>query len=222
MSPYQRYLLPRLVHCVCGSPAIGHQRQLVVPAARGRVLEIGFGSGLNLPYYDRSRVEWVWALEPSPQMRALAAPRVALSGLDVRMLDLPGEVLPLPDRSVDTVVVTFTLCTIADVAAALAQMRRVLRPEGLLLFCEHGAAPDAGVRRWQDRLNPVWRRLAGGCNLNREIAPLIRSAGFRLDSVHNAYLPGTPRFAGYNTWGSARSDWLRPWMCRPSSDARGC
>ena len=103
-------------------------------------------------------------------------------------------------------VVTFTLCTIPDVEAALAQIRRVLRRDGQLLFCEHGAAPDAGVRRWQDRLNGVWRPLAGGCNLNREIAPLIRSAGFRIDELHNAYLPGTPRFAGYISWGSARPD----------------
>ena len=204
MNAYERYLLPRLIHCVCGSPIIDHQRRLVVPGARGRVLEIGFGSGLNLPHYDRSRVEWIWALEPSPQMRDLAAPRVAASGLDVRMLDLPGEVLPLPNHSVDTVVVTFTLCTIPDAAAALGQMRRVLRPDGQLLFCEHGAAPDAGVRRWQDRLNGVWGKFAGGCHLNREIAPLIQSAGFRLDDVRSGYLPRTPRFAGYNTWGSAR------------------
>jgi SAM-dependent methyltransferase len=206
MGTYERYVLPRLINCVCGSPLVDHQRRLVVPCARGRVLEIGFGSGLNLPHYDRSRVELVWGLEPSPQMRALAAARVAASGLDVRFLDMPGEHLPLPDRSVDTVVVTFTLCTIPDVMAALGQIRRVLRPDGELLFCEHGAAPDARVRRWQDRLDGVWGRLAGGCHLNRDIAALIRAAGFRLDAVHSAYLPGTPRFAGYNTWGTARVD----------------
>jgi SAM-dependent methyltransferase len=206
MSPnlYERYLLPKLIHCVCGSPVIEQQRRLVVPGARGRVLEVGFGSGLNLPHYERSRVEWIWALEPSPQMRALAAPRVMASGLDVRMLDLPGEALPLPDRSVDTVLMTFTLCTIGDAAAALAQMRRVLRPDGQLLFCEHGAAPDTGVRRWQDRLDGLWGRLAGGCHLNREMAPLIESAGFHLDAVQSRYLAGTPRFTGYNTWGIAR------------------
>ncbi len=206
MNAYQKYLLPGLVNCVCGSPVIRHQRERVVPAARGRVLEIGFGSGLNLPYYDRLRVEWIWALEPSMQMRALAAPRVASSGLDVRMIGLPGEALPLPDRSVDTVLVTFTLCTIPDVESALAQMRRVLRRNGRLLFCEHGASPDAGVRRWQDRLSGVWRPLAGGCNLNREIVPLIQTAGFKIVKLNNAYLPGTPRFAGYTTWGSARAD----------------
>lgn len=203
MSLYERYILPPLVHCVCGSPVIDHQRRLVVPRARGRVLEIGFGSGLNLPHYDRSRVEWLWALEPSAQMRALAAPRLAGSGLDVRMLDLPSEALPLPDRSVDTVLVTFTLCTIPGVDAALGEMRRVLRRDGQLLFCEHGAAPDAGVRRWQDRLDGVWSRWAGGCHLNRETVPMIRLAGFRLGEVQSAYLPRTPRFAGYNTWGIA-------------------
>ena len=203
MNLYERYLLPRVTHCACGSPLIDRQRRRVVPRARGRVLEVGFGSGLNLPHYDRSRVESVWALEPSEQMRALAAPRVAASGLDVRMLDLPGEALPLPDHSADTVVVTFTLCTIADAAAALRQIHRVLRPDGELLFCEHGAAPDAGVRRWQDRLNPLWGRLGGGCNLNREIQPMIRSAGFRFEEVHSAYLPKTPRFLGYVSRGVA-------------------
>jgi len=203
MSLYERHLLPRVVNCVCGSRVIEYQRRLVVPQATGRVLEVGFGSGLNLAHYDRTRVEWIWALEPSAPMRALAAPRIAASPLDVRWLDLPGEDLPLPDHSVDSIVVTYTLCTIPDATAALHQMRRVLRPGGKLLFCEHGAAPEAGVRRWQDRLDGVWRLLAGGCHLNRETAPMIVSAGFRLDQVQSGYLPGTPRFAGYNTWGAA-------------------
>jgi len=184
---------------------IEHQRRLVVPRAFGRVLEIGFGSGLNLPHYDRSSVKQVWALEPSAPMRALAAPGIAASGLDVRLLDMPGEELPLPDQSVDSIVVTYSLCTIADAMAALRQMRRVLRPGGSLLFCEHGAAPDARVRRWQDRLDGLWGRCAGGCHLNREVAAMITSAGFRMDWMESAYLPGTPRFAGFNTWGAATS-----------------
>ena len=203
MTLYDRYILPRIVNCVCGSPAIQHQRRQVVPQAEGQVLEVGFGSGLNLPFYDPTRVRQLWALEPSAPMRALAGPRIAASGLDVRLLDMPGEALPLPDRCVDSVVVTYTLCTIADALAALGQMRRVLRPGGRLLFSEHGAAPDAGVRRWQDRLDGLWGRCAGGCHLNREVASLITSAGFQLDQVESAYLPGTPRFAGYNTWGAA-------------------
>jgi ubiquinone/menaquinone biosynthesis C-methylase UbiE len=204
MGLYQRYLLPRLIHCACGSPVIEHQRRLVVPQAQGQVLDIGFGSGLNLPHYRRDRVERLWALEPSAGMRALAAPRIAASGLDVQLLDLPGEAIPLPDRSIDCVVLTFTLCTIPDAAAALAQVRRVLRPGGRLLFCEHGAAPDAGVRRWQDWLDGLWGRLAGGCHLNRDMAPLIEGAGFRFDDLRSRYLPRTPRFAGYHTWGCAR------------------
>lgn len=203
MSLYDRYVLPRLVHCVCGSRVIEHQRRLVVPKAAGRVLEIGFGSGLNLPYYDRSRVDSIWALEPSEPMRSLAAPRIAAAGLDVRLIDRPAEELPLPDRSIDCVVVTYSLCTIPDAMAALRQMHRVLRPGGRLLFSEHGAAPDAGVRCWQDRLDGLWGRCAGGCHLNREIRPMIAAAGFRIDWAESAYLPGTPRFAGFNTWGEA-------------------
>jgi len=204
MGLYQRYLLPRLVQCACGSPVIDRQRRKVVPLAQGEVLEIGFGSGLNLPHYRREHVTRLWALEPSAGMRALAAARVAGSGLDVQWLDLPGEAVPLPDGSVDCVVMTYTLCTIPDAAAALAQVRRVLRPGGRLLFCEHGAAPDADVRRWQDRLDGLWGRFAGGCHLNREMEPLIVSAGFRFDDLQSRYLPKTPRFAGYNTWGCAR------------------
>lgn len=203
MSLYERYVLPRIVNCVCGSPVIEHQRRLVVPRAFGLVLEIGFGSGLNLPHYDRSSVKQVWALEPSAPMRALATPRIVASGLDVRLLDMPGEELPLPDQSVDSIVVTYSLCTIADAMAALRQMRRVLRPGGSLLFSEHGAAPDARVRRWQDRLDGLWGRCAGGCHLNREVAAMITSAGFRMQWMESAHLPGTPRFAGFNTWGAA-------------------
>ncbi|MFO1199422.1 MAG: methyltransferase domain-containing protein [Burkholderiaceae bacterium] len=203
MNPYDRFILPRLTNCVCGGSRVTRLRQLVVPRARGRVLEIGFGSGLNLAHYDRSCVDRIWALEPSAQMRALAMPRVARSGLDVRIIDAPAERLPLEAGSVDTVVATFVLCTIPDPSAALACALRALRPGGQLLFCEHGAAPDADVRRWQDRLNRPWRRLAGGCHLNRDIAGLIESAGFRIGELDSAYLPSAPRFVGYVSRGVA-------------------
>jgi ubiquinone/menaquinone biosynthesis C-methylase UbiE len=204
MNVYERHVLPRLTHWLCGSPTIDRQRRAIVPRARGRVLEIGFGSGLNLPHYVRDRVDRVWALEPSPEMRALAAARIADSGLDVQLLDASAEAVPLPDASVDTVLVTFSLCTIPDPSAALREARRVLRPDGQLLFCEHGAAPDATVRRWQDRVNGVWKRCAGGCSLNRDVTQLLEAAGFAIAEARRAYLPGTPRVVGYVTWGSAR------------------
>lgn len=204
MNPYDRYLLPRLTHWACSSPVIERQRALVVPRARGRVLEIGFGSGLNLPHYVHSTVEWIWALEPSAPMRELAAPRIAASGIEVRLLDAKAEEAPLPDASVDSAVVTFSLCTIPDPLAALSHVRRMLKPEGRLLFVEHGAAPNPTVRRWQDRLNGVWGRLAGGCNLNREIVALIEGAGFAVEDIDRAYLRHTPRVVGYVSWGAAR------------------
>jgi ubiquinone/menaquinone biosynthesis C-methylase UbiE len=202
---YDRYLLPRLTHWVCSSPAVQRQRRRVVPRAHGRVLEVGFGSGLNLPHYTTAQVKWIWAVEPSAPMLTLAKPRILASGLDVRCMAAVAEHLPLADASADSVVLTFCLCTVTDPAAALGEIRRVLQPGGPLLFSEHGAAPDTSVRRWQDRLNDVWGRLAGGCNLNRSIVPLIEASGFRLEEVRSEYMPKAPRIAGYVSWGVARS-----------------
>ncbi len=201
---YDRYLLPCLTHWVCASPAIERLRRRVVPRARGRVLEVGFGSGLNLPHYTKSQVEWIWAVEPSVPMHKLAEPRIEASGLDVRCIEAVAEEIPLPSASADSAVLTFCLCTVKDPVAALSEVRRVLRPDGRLLFSEHGAAPDPGVRLWQDRLNGVWGRLAGGCNLNRSIVRLIEDGGFRFDEVHSDYMPSAPRVAGYVSWGVAR------------------
>ena len=178
------------------------QRAKLVPQAHGRVLEMGVGSGLNLPYYDAARVTQLHALDPSPELWRLAADRVAGTGIAVEYLEAGAEAVPLANRSVDTVVITYTLCTLPDVAGALAEARRVLRPGGRLLFCEHGVAPDHGVRRWQNRLNPAWRRLAGGCHLNRDAPALIAQAGFRITALDSMYLPGW-RPASFNVWGSA-------------------
>jgi len=174
----------------------------VVPLASGEVLEIGVGSGLNFPFYDPSRVAKLWGLEPSAEMRRLAQGAVRSLPFEFEFIDLPGEEIPLDANSVDTVLVTYTLCTIPEVHAALRGMARVLRPGGRLIFCEHGAAPDAEVRRWQDRLNPIWRRLSGGCELNRSIPELIRSSGFAIEALETMYLPGW-RPAAFNYWGSA-------------------
>lgn len=202
MGLYSKYALPRVIHFTCGLKPNMRQREKVVPRARGRVLEVGIGSGLNLPFYDRSKVTKIWGLDPSPEMTRMAARAARSLAIDLELIGLPAEQIPLEDHSVDTVVMTYTLCSIPDTTPALQQMARVLSPDGQLIFCEHGAAPDIGVRRWQDRLNPLWKRLGGGCNLNRPIPALIEDAGFRITSLETMYLPGW-RPASFNYWGTA-------------------
>lgn len=159
---YERIVLPHLLELACGVKPIRRQRQKVVPLACGEALEIGIGTGLNLPFYDRSRVKSIVGVDPALELHPLALRRVAKAGLSVRMVGLSAETLPLPDHAFDTIVCTYTLCTIPDPAIALAEMRRVLAPGGKLLFSEHGRAPDESVRRWQQRLQPLWGPLAGG------------------------------------------------------------
>jgi ubiquinone/menaquinone biosynthesis C-methylase UbiE len=202
MRFYDRYVLPRLIHFTCGLGTVERQRRKVVPLASGEVLEVGFGSGLNLPQYDPETVRRVWALEPSEEMWALAAKAVTTSPLPVEFLHASAEHIPLDDGSMDTVLVTYALCTVPDVSAALREMRRVLKPEGRLVFCEHGEAPDPQVRRWQERINPLWKHLAGGCNLNRPIASLIASSGFQIEQLSTMYLPGW-KPGTFNYWGTA-------------------
>jgi len=201
-SLYERHVLPRMLDFVMRQEPIMRQRAKVVPRASGRVLEIGIGSGLNLSFYDRTKVESVVGLDPSPELRAMAERRAREAGLDVEWIPLGGESIPLDDASVDTVLTTYTLCTIPGVERALGEMRRVLRPGGRLLFSEHGRAPDEGVRRWQDRLNPLWKRIGGGCNLNRPVEEMVRRGGFEPEDLQAMYLPG-PRPMTWTTWGSA-------------------
>jgi ubiquinone/menaquinone biosynthesis C-methylase UbiE len=203
MKLYDRYLLPRLTNLACGSKPTRRQREKIVHRAYGDVLEIGFGGGLNLPHYDGTKVRKVFALEPSAGMRATAARRIESSDLDVELIDLPGEQIPLDDNSVDSVLVTYTLCTIPDAVAALQGMRRVLKPKGHLFFCEHGRAPDQAVHKWQRRANPVWRRFAGGCHMDRDIPALLRDGGFTIEEDNRMYIPGL-RVLSYNYWGAAR------------------
>ena len=204
MSLYERYVLPHLINVACGNKDITRQRSRVVPQASGRVLEIGMGSGLNLTHYDPDNVEMVWGLEPSLGMRKKASKNLQTSRVPVEWLDLPSEEIPLEDHSADTVVLTYTLCTIPDWQTALEQMRRVLKPGGKMLFSEHGEAPDESVRRWQRRINPLWNKIAGGCHLNRPIPDLLARGGFRIDDMKSDYLPG-PKFATYNYWGQAQT-----------------
>jgi ubiquinone/menaquinone biosynthesis C-methylase UbiE len=203
MGFYSHFILPRLLNTAMGTKPIRYQRRKVVPRAEGRVLEVGFGAGHNLPFYDAAKVSHIWALEPAKEMRERAAANVAVSPIPVEFLDLPGEQIPLENESADTVLVTYTLCTIPDVMAALGQMRRVLKPSGRMIFCEHGEAPDANVRTWQRRLTPAWKVIGGGCHVGRQIPKMIADSGFRIEDIETMYLPGTPRFAGFNYWGSA-------------------
>jgi ubiquinone/menaquinone biosynthesis C-methylase UbiE len=176
------------------------QREKVVPQARGRVLEIGIGSGLNLPFYDPSKVRRVWGLDPNEEMWNLAS----TSGVpfDVEFLQASAENIPLDDGSADSIVVTYTLCSVPETIEALRDMRRVLKPGGELIFCEHGAAPEQRVRRWQDRLTPVWQKVAGGCRLNLQIPILLEQGGFTIQAMDTMYIQG-PKFASYNYWGTA-------------------
>lgn len=203
MGFYDNHILPHLINAACGSKPILRQREKVVPHCEGRVLEIGMGTGLNLPYYDSNKVEMVFGLEPSEAMRKRAAPKLNSVPFDVEFIDLPGEEIPLDDNSVDTVLLTYTLCTIPDTQKALEGMRRVLKPGGKLLFCEHGRAPDAKVQAWQNRLNGVWGKIAGGCNINRDIPKLIDDGGFDVNAMDTIYVPNTPRIAAFTYWGAA-------------------
>ena len=202
MSLYSRFVLPTLVDLACGAKRTMRQREKVIPLAQGRVLEVGFGSGLNLRYYRPERVTRLWGLEPCPQMRKRAESAARTAPIGVELLQLSGDGIPLERGCVDTVVTTYTLCTIPETRPALEEMIRVLAPGGRLVFCEHGRAPDAGVRRWQDRLNPIWERVSGGCQLNRPIPQLIEEGGFRIRDMQASYIGGW-RPASFNYWGVA-------------------
>ena len=203
MGFYDTYLLPRIVHFTCGQQPAMRQRQKVVPLAAGRVLEIGIGSGRNIPFYDPAKVEHLWGLDPSAEMWAIAQENAAEHHIEAEFIQSGAESIPLPAACADTVVMTFTMCTLPQEQPALLEIRRVLKPGGSLLFCEHGRAPDPAVRRWQERLNPVWRVLGGGCNLNRPIDELLRQGGFRCLDLQASYIPGW-KPACFNYWGRAR------------------
>ncbi len=202
MKFYDEYVLPHIINCVCGIKEINVQRQKIVPRAQGMVLEIGMGSALNLQHYDAAKVDAVWGLEPSEGMRKKAESIIEKCEIDVQWLEPTSEKIPLPDDVVDSIVMTYTLCSIEDVQAALAEMRRVLKPNGNLFFCEHGKAPDPSLYKWQKRVTPVWKRLMGGCHLDKPIPDLLRSSNFVIKELHEMYIPG-PKLAAYNYWGVA-------------------
>ncbi|MDA7815166.1 class I SAM-dependent methyltransferase [Porticoccaceae bacterium] len=203
MGLYDKYILPHFLNCACGSKPIKYQREKVVPMAEGLVLEVGIGSGLNIPYYDAAKVDKILGLDPSEELNRMALKVAEDKGIPVEFILSGAEAMPLPDNHVDTVLVTFTMCTIPEVAAANKEMLRVLKPGGKMIFCEHGLAPDTNVSKWQSRIDPIWGKIAGGCHLNRDIPGLITAAGFEIEAMEQMYLPSTPKFAGYNYWGTA-------------------
>lgn len=189
MGFYDERVLPRLIHLAMSQERFAPYRRRAASSARGRVLEIGIGSGLNLPFYGEAVTQTI-GLDASPRLLAMTRARAAGASERTTLVQASAEAIPLENQSVDTVLTTWTLCSIPDVMAALREMRRVLAPAGELLFVEHGRSPDAGVRRWQDRLTPVWKHLAGGCHLNRPIPGLLHDAGFRIAHVDTGYMPG--------------------------------
>jgi ubiquinone/menaquinone biosynthesis C-methylase UbiE len=202
MGFYSDIILPRLCDLAMRNKQLVPFRERVIGAAEGRVLEIGVGSGMNLPFY-RPPVREVLALEPVPRLVTMARSASHVTTMPVSFLEASAEAIPLDKHSVDTIVTTWSLCSIPQAATALADMRRVLRPGGKLLFVEHGLAPDEGVRWWQDRLTPAWRRISGGCHLNRPIRSVIEAAGFGIDRIETGYMPG-PKPMTFMYEGSAR------------------
>ena len=201
---YDRYIAPRLVHCACSLKPISKQRATIVPRAEGVVLEVGIGSGHNLSHYNPQKVIRIIGVDPSPTLTDIARRRVTTTGLDVEIIRRGAEEMPLPDDLADTAVITYSMCTIPDVAAALHEVHRVLKPSGRLLFVEHGRSTRLTTAQWQDRLTPIWNRLAGGCNLNRNIARLVSDNGFALDEIETYKLPLTPALLGFHYRGTAK------------------
>jgi ubiquinone/menaquinone biosynthesis C-methylase UbiE len=196
---YDRHLLPYVLHCACGLHPVAQQRRQVIPKAQGRVLEVGIGTGLNMPFYDRQRVQSIVGVDPAMSMHRLAHKQIQRSGIEVELVGLSAEKLPLTDASFDSVVCTYSLCSMADPVQALREMRRVLAPTGQLLLCEHGLSPDPRVVRQQNKWQPLWGKIAGGCKLDRDVPSLLSQAGFQSE-LESGYIWG-PKALAYNYWG---------------------
>lgn len=203
MGIYDRHLGQRFVRCLCAMSDISAEREKVVPRARGVVLEIGFGPGLNLPFYDPVKVERVIGVDPNDGFLTLGEAQSRCARVAIEICRAPAEALPLADASVDTAVITYTLCSVGEPMRARSEVKRALKPDGQVLFLEHGLSPDSGTARWQARINPIWRPVAVGCNLNRPTAAMLRQAGFVISELQEYYLPRIPRILGFHCQGVA-------------------
>ena len=200
MGLYAKYVLPRMIDFCCGLPPMAELREQYVPKAKGKVLEIGIGTGHNLPHYQEA--DSVTGLDPAPELTEKAAARAAESKAEVRILQASGEEIPAPTGEFDSIVCTWTLCSIPNVYRALDEMRRVLKPAGRFHFIEHGLSPEAGIVHWQRALEPLWKRIGGGCHLTRQPTLLLQGAGFKLLEIRTSEVPG-PKFATFITHGVA-------------------
>lgn len=203
---YDAHVMPRLITLACGQPGIEKRRSQLVPLAEGNVFELGCGGGLNQQFYDTGRVTSFSGIDPHEMLLDGARAQASRKGWQVDLRQGVGEAIPFNDGSFDTVVCTYTLCSVDDPGQVLSELRRILKPGGKLLFLEHGKAPDPGVARWQQRIEPMWKPLAGGCHLTRPIGSALRGAGFSVEPLGQAYLPKTPRVMGWMEWGVARRE----------------
>ena len=200
---WDRHVMPRLIGCACTQPAVMRDRAKVVPRASGDILELGCGGGTNLQFYDWSQVRTLSGVDPSPELLGRAQDALLRSGRSANFANGIAEALPFESSSFDSVVTTFTLCSVQDPTAALSEVRRVLRPGGRLIFLEHGKAPDPAAANWQNRIEPVWKHIAGGCHLTRPVTGAISNAGFVCDAPHGHYMKRTPKWLGWVEWGEA-------------------
>jgi len=203
MNLYDKYILPHLLNCSCNTKPFVLQREKVIPLAKGKVLEVGIGSGLNLPFYEKGNIEEIWGLDPSEELLLMAKKKAKTEHMDVQFLNASAESIELDDNFFDTVIVTYTMCTISNLNQALSEMKRVMKTDGRLIFCEHGASPEQEVFTWQNRMNSVWSKISGGCNINKDIPSIIESSGLVVSQLETMYLPKTPKMLGYNYWGFA-------------------
>jgi len=203
---WSRFIQPRIISFACGTKPFMIQRTKIIPFAKGNVLEIGIGSGLNIPLYDTDLVTKIVGVDPSATMHSLAKERINESPVSVEFISADAAEIPLQDQSIDTIVCTYTLCTVSNPQQVLKEVKRLLKPGGKFLFSEHGNAPDESVVKFQHKLEPIWKFLADGCHLTRSIPDLLDESDMKIDKIETMYLPKTPRFVGYNYWGTAVND----------------